>query len=490
MALSFKNFFSGSAEKIGNKIGGLLPPSYIKKAKGQISDRSTNYSKSDLSDLASTAASPKELIKTLIENSPDASLAASSLARVAITDSYTVVAYDLDGRINVPATEAATILANRLDKLRPNYSTYTPPHDFRSLSERALKQMCITGSFGSELVLGKGKIPEKISIFSTLKIKWEEKNGVQVPYIQQNGETYYLESPLIVIEDIDQDVDTPYSSSPYSASIQPILADFEFVNDLRRAFSKANLPRPTAKVLTEKIKESIPSEIAIDPDKLKAYMNNIIAEVQRVMNDLRPEDALVYFDTVEVAHLSAGNISSHNAVKEHKELLNGKVASGLQTLPAILGRGSTSTTSSTESMLYLRAVEGIQAKLNHMFSSHLTVGIRLQGHDCFVQFSYRKPDLRPSLELETFRTQKQSRIREQLSDGWISDEEASIELTGGLPSGDFKPMSGTGFYSKSAASGGNPYSNTSVDGGLSDTQTGKNQKAKDQNPSSNKTTGQ
>lgn len=490
MAIPWKQFFSGSSEKIAQTVGGILPPSFIKKAKGQISDRSTNYSTSNLSELATSAANSKELIKLLVENSPDASQAASSIARVAITDSYSVVAYNLDGTINIPATVAAATLANRLDKLRPNYTNYNIPNDFRALSERAIKQMCITGSFGSELVLGKGKIPEKINIFSTLKIKYEERNGVVVPYFQQNGQTYYLDSPLVIIEDLDQDVDTLFSSSPYSAAIQPILADFEFINDLRRAFSKANLPRPTAKILTEKIKEAIPTEIKIDPVKYKAYMDEIIESVRSTMNDLRPEDALVYHDIIEVDHLSAGNISSHNAVKEHKELLNGKVASGLQTLPSILGRGANSTTSSTEAMLYLRAAEGVQEKLNHMFSQHLTVGVRLFGHECYVEFSYADPDLRPKLELETFRTQKQSRIRELLSDGWISDEEASIMLTGGLPSGNFETMSGTKFFSGAATSAGNPYSNTSVDGGLNDTQSGKNQKAKDQKPSSNKTTGQ
>ena len=487
-----KKPLTASADKISSTTtGGILPPSFIKKSNGQISDRSTNYSLADLSTLAASAANAKDLIKVLIANSPDASLAAGSLARVAITDSYSVVAYDLDGVINPQATLIAVSLANRMDKLRPTYKSYSAPNDFRALSERAIKQLCINGSFGSELILGKGKVPERVNIFSTGKLKFEEKNGTAIPYIQQNGETYYLDSPLVVIEDLDQDVDTPYSSSPYSAAVQPILADFEFINDLRRAFSKANLPRPTAKILLEKIKDDIPQEIRVDPAKFKTYMDNILSDIRSTMNDLRPEDALVYYDIIEVNHLSAGNISSHNAVKEHKELLNGKVASGLQTLPAVLGRGTTSTTSSTESMLYLRAVEGIQEKLNHMFSSHLTVGVRLLGHDCYVEFAYEAPELRPKLESENFRAMKQSRVLEQLSLGMISDEEASIALTGGLPSGNYTILSGTMFREGTkVVSVKNPYSNTSVDGGISDTQTGKNQKADDQNASSNKTTGQ
>jgi len=141
-------------------------------------------------------------------------------------------------------------------------------------------------------------------------------------------------------------------------------------------------------------------------------------------------------------------------------------------------------------MAYLRAVEGEQEKLNHMYSALLTVGVRILGHDVFVKFVYADPELRPKSELSAFRATKQSMILEQLSLGFISDEEASIAITGSLPSGDFTTLSGTRFRDNSAVESSNPYSNTSVTGeGVTDTQTGKNNKAKDQKPSSNKTTG-
>ena len=208
------------------------------------------------------------------------------------------------------------------------------------------------------------------------------------------------------------------------------------------------------------------------------------------MNQLNPEDALVNFDSVKIQHLSAGNISSHEAAKEQREMINARVSSGTRTLPSILGRGASSTAASTESMLYLRHVEGIQEKLNAAFSTHLTTGTRLLGHDVFVKFTYADPELRPKSELINFKTSKQSIILEQLSLGMISDEEASIALTGSLPSGDYKPLSGTGFRSNTSVTPAeNPYSNTSVDGGITDTKSGKDQKADNNQSSSNKTSG-
>jgi len=483
----FSNLFSG----VKAKAGALLPPSFIKKTAGTISNPAINRTNDDLTTLRN-AGDQKSVIRALSQNSPDMSMAVSTKARFAITDTYTVIAYSLDGRIDVPATITANTVAARLDRLRPDFKSYHTPNDFRSLSERKLKQLQLYGSFGAELVLGKGGVPSHISVFSTRLLKYEQKGDRAVPYIEQNAVKYYLDSPLVTIQDLDQDVETPYSESPLMSATQPIIADFEFVNDLRRAFSKANLPRPTAQILTEKFMESLPPDVRHDKAKLNEAMGEAINAIKQELNGLNPEDCLVYFDLISVEHLSAGNISSHSAVKEHKELLNGKVSAGLHTLPSILGRGENSTAASTEAMAYLRAVEGEQEKLNASFSYLLTMATRLMGHDVYVDFVYADPELRPKSELAAFKSMKQSLTLELLSFGFISDEEASITMTGSLPSGNFEPLSGTRFRDNTPAeTEDNAYSNTSVTGeGINDTKSGKDQKAGNQKPSSNRSTGQ
>lgn len=476
-------------DKVSTKAGGLVPSPYIKKTNGPISNTATNYTNTDLTTLRSTGSTQKDVIKALAQNSPDASFAVYSKNRFAITDSYTVIAYTIEGTIDVNATIAAQALVNRLDNLRPSYDKFHKQTDFRSNSERALCQLQYYGSFGGELVLDTGNIPSRIEIFSTKNLKYEELNGRSIPYIEQNSVKYYLDSPLACIIDIDQDVETPYSMSTLQAATQPLIADQEFFNDLRRAFNKAQLPRPTVKILVDKFMESLPPDVRFDPKKLQAAQEEFVNLTSEKLNGLNPEDCLVYFDNMIVEHLTAGNNSSAQSVAEQKDIINAKVSSGLHTLPAILGRGDSSTSASTEAMAYLRSVEGEQEKLNTLYSSLLTTGIRLLGHDAFVKFTYADPELRPKSELESFRTMRQARVMEQLSYGFISDEEASIMLTGSLPSGNFEKLSGTRFYSNTTDIA-NPYSNTSVSGeGVNDTQSGKNNKAKNQTVSSNKTTG-
>lgn len=473
------------------KSGGIVNQTFLKRSSNAstISDATVQRGNVDLTTLR-TYATDKETIKHYIDYSPDLSLAASSLARFAITDSYRIIAYSLNGKIDTAATESAIALTNRLDNLRPSYQIYNMPSDFRSCSESMIKGLCIAGSFGTEMVLGKDGLPEHLSVFSTRELKYEERNGKIYPYLVINGTNVYLESPLIDIQVLDLNTESPYTFSPFTAALQPVIADLEFANDLRKAFRKANIPRVTAEIIMEKWLDGLPAEVKFDPVKLKAAADEIIFSIQGELNQLNPEDAIVNFDSVKVSHLSAGNVSSHEAAKEQRAMINARVSSGTRTLPSILGRGESSTSASTESMLYLRHVEGIQEKLNTAYSNHLTTGVRLLGHDAFVKFTYASPNLRPAQELESFNALKQSRILELLSLGMMSDEEACILLTGGLPSGNFKPLSGTGFRANTSIDDSeNPYSNTSVGGGISDTQSGKDQKADNQQAKSNGTTG-
>lgn len=96
-------------------------------------------------------------------------------------------------------------------------------------------------------------------------------------------------------------------------------------------------------------------------------------------------------------------------------------------------------------------------------SRAFTLGVRLLGYDVYVQFEFEPIDLRPSTELEAFRAQKQSRILDLLSLGLVSDEEASIDLTGRLPPKGYENKSGTMFRSGAgtAPQEGNPNSTTS-----------------------------
>ena len=56
----------------------------------------------------------------------------------------------------------------------------------------------------------------------------------------------------------------------------------------------------------------------------------------------------------------------------------------------------------------------------------LTISVRLFGMDVVVEFTYADIDLRPEADLAAFRQTQQMMTLEQLSYGFITDEEAAL----------------------------------------------------------------
>jgi len=466
------SIFSDLLPKKKPKAKGLFLPAFLRKAAtgAQITDERKNIANDDFTQVR-YGASSEEILREFAEKSPDVSHATETIMRFIITDSFTLIAKDLEtDTIDPDATANVQMFASRINKLPITFDGFSPQTTINSISESLVKQLLTNGCCMSELVLDKALLPSYIQTISTNSLKYESKGDRYIPYIKDIGDAIYLDSPAVCIISLSQDPETPYSKSWYRAAIQSIISNQEFTDDLRKSFRKASLPRVTAQIDTEKFKESLPPDVLFDQEKMKAVMNATTADIQSTLNDLNPEDALVNFDIVDVKHLSAGNNSDHENVAVHAKLVNGQLSAGLHVLPSLLGRGESQTTASTEAVLFLKIVESLQDRLNEIYSYLFTLAARLQGHDVTVTFKYKKPSLRPEVEEETFLSVRQSRILEQLSLGLISDEEASIALTGDLPSGDFTPLSGTMFHQKKEEPE-NPYSNTSVSGeGVNNTQ--------------------
>jgi len=90
-------------------------------------------------------------------------------------------------------------------------------------------------------------------------------------------------------------------------------------------------------------------------------------------------------------------------------------------------------------------------------SRALTLSLRLLGFEGYVEFKFNAIDMRPAHELEAFFTMKQNRIMQQLSMGYVTDDEASWML-GSFPRAEGAPdLSGTLFMQQNQV--GNPTPN-------------------------------
>lgn len=296
---------------------------------------------------------------------------------------------------------------------------------------------------------------------TTLKF-YEEDNGMR-PVQVIGGEETNLDIPTFIYVAVDQDQLSAYSNSYFEAAIQPVLADADFTNDLRRVLKRAVHPRVVAQILEEKARRYLPPDVVNDPKKYGDALNAIIAQVETTINGLQPEDALVGFDSIEYEYMQGQSQDLSKLLEAVQNLLNAKMATGSKTMPAVLGHSNSSNSASAETMLYLKHADMIRRKLNEYWSRAMTVSVRLMGQDVYVEFIYDQLDLRPDSELEAYKQMEQSRILMLLSIGMMPDDEACVRLTGQLPPQGYTPLAGTMFMAgASAAPVENPNSQTST----------------------------
>jgi len=410
----------------------------------------------------------RTVIRDFAAASPDISAAINAALRTAITDSFTAVAYNLDGTVNADGTALVQQIAASFNFLSNYQLGYADRNSFQTNSESLGRELMVYGSCALELVLDKTRLPERIQPLSTTSIKFYPTDGGDrlKPKQEIGSSKIDLDIPTFFYASVDQDLLEPYSQSPLESALQAVLFSTEFMNDLRRVVKRAIHPRVTVTINEEKFRKGIPLEFQNDQDAIATYMAEVVSGIETKVNSLKPEDALILFDTIGVEVVDHGNTNLSNEWDTLQGIANSKLATGTKAMPTILGHGSASANiASAEAMLYMKTADGlVRKKLNELYSRVLTLAVRLYGVDCYVEFAYEDIDLRPKSELEAFKAMKQSRVLELLSLGMISDEEASITLTGKLPAAGAPRLSGTMFKSGTTQPAGTGYNGATNSG--------------------------
>lgn len=397
----------------------------------------------------------REVIRKFVAASPELSAAVWAYVRLGIPQRYTAVAMNPDNTFNRDATQLVQQLITRFDLL-PDYKTdgFTGPQSMRSVSESLARELMMLGSASGEVVLGKDRLPKRIQPISTSQIKFvAAPDKTLQPWQYIGSEKILLDQPTFIYVSLDQSLLSPYSDSPLETSVKPVINAEQFSNDISRIVGKVIHPRQKVKIDEERVRKFLSPEAQMDSDKATEELNAIVASVENKINSLRPEDALVYLDSLgfEVENPSNAGLSSEYTVLGG--MMNARLSSGSKTNGTVLGfAAGSSNIASSEIMLFMRSASGaIKAPLEEFWSRALTVSVRLFGHDVVVRFEYAPIDLRPDAELASFRQTEQMMTLELLSLGMLSDDEACLKLTGRLAPPGMAPLSGTRFRDKTAS---------------------------------------
>lgn len=460
MFSSLKSWFGGSKVEAASQLPVVAPPkvrpgvssfpSFLKTTKpsdAYVSKPERNLASKDVTTLRQSGKT-KTIIRDFAMASPDLSAALWSYLRVGIPDSYTAVAKNLDGTFNREATLLVQQILTRFDLL-PDYSEgFSGPQSLRSTAESLAKELVLEGACSAELVLGKDRLPRRIQPVAVSTLEFVANADKTITPWQLIGDAEInLDSPTFVYVALDQDLLQAHASSFMESAIKPVLFAEDFAQDIHKIIKRVIHPRQKVRINEEMVRKFLSVEAQNDPEKAVEELNGIVTSIENKINGLKPEEALVYLDSLgfEVENPSNAGLSAEYQVLQN--IGNARLATGSKVMGTVLGHASSSSNiASTESMLFMKSATGaIKLKLDEVFSRLLTVAVRLFGMDVTVKFEFADIDLRPAAELEAFRQTRQTRILEQLSLGMISDEEACLLLTGNLPPAGAPVLSGTMF---------------------------------------------
>lgn len=351
-----------------------------------------------------------------------------------------------------------TLLAHQLKARFDTTYDYTEGFSDRMSVERVvtslLRETALTSAACLELVLDKGRFPSKLSVVAFDSLYWKSSGeGGRFPTqrgtVRQDGQDKDLDIANFWISELERDANSAYPNRMFDAALDSLTHYQEFIEDMRRSVRRSGHNRLTVLLDSEKVANSAPENVRDDSDALESYMEITRSGVETLLSDLNPEDALVTYDwaTFNAVEMDGTKTDYTQLLQE----LSGITATSMRSHPSILGMriAGSQSLSNTESLVFVRNAQALHRPVNEVMSRAFTLACRLYGSDVYVEFKLNPINLRPEEELEAFKSMRQDNILEQLSLGFISDEEASLLLgTGFRPAGAPK-LSGTMFHEKS-----------------------------------------
>lgn len=394
------------------------------------------------------ASDSRTLMKALFRQDPDVSSTVNGYLTLADTE-IVMWAEDAEGAIDPVASLELQAILKRLTRqvdytlgFQLKQSIYQTCADMRYM-------LLLRGGVGLELIFDKTQNPDSIRQIDLASIVWFEKNaGEYKPgqTVAGKSDPQMLDTPAFFVSFYRRDPTVIYADSPFVSAINTIAARQQVINDLYRIMQQTGFPRMDIKILEEVVLNNAPVNVRQDADKLKTYVADSIAALAGQFANLRSDQSIVHTDAVEFSILNDKNPGVGIDVTNVIETLNAQNQAALKTMATILGRGSAGVnTGSVEARLAAMFADELNEPLAEILEKMLSFCLHQRGYQGFANVKFRPAELRPDTELEPQRVMKANRLRQDLSDGIITDEEYTLEMYGRLPSPGATPLSGTGF---------------------------------------------
>jgi len=263
----------------------------------------------------------------------------------------------------------------------------------------------------------------------TYQYQLKPKEGATVidnNYVELNTDRFWY-IPL------DPAIGDPYGRGPATAAIADVFFNLKVMFDLRKVIHSQGWPRLDVTVMSDTLRANAPESIKMDEDKLNEFINKQLKEIEATYNSVKPDDTYIHLDAIQVG--SANPASQGGRLFDPTALLRcieRRVIRALKQLPIFMGsnEGTTETHGTVQFEIYAEGINSIQQMSENLMERFLEFYLRMEGVQARVEFEFVKvqtTDKKAEADAEAIEIQNAITKRDE---GWISQDEASIEITG------------------------------------------------------------
>ncbi len=230
---------------------------------------------------------------------------------------------------------------------------------------------------------------------------------------------------------MDPFIDDPYGRLPFASVVQQMAFLAQLYKDLRQWSHTHAWGRLDVSVLAERVEAAIPPRIKMNPAERLQFRQQYIDAIKTAYQALNPDDTFVHYDDVTVSGVAEQQGQTFQ-IDSLMRVVERAYFRALRQLPILMGsnEGTTETWGTLQMEVYALGIASIQEVVAGLVTKLLTAALRLYGSTSIVEFSFAKMRSTDRIKDETARKisiQNESAIRDE---GWQTQDEASINITG------------------------------------------------------------
>jgi hypothetical protein len=369
-----------------------------------------------------------ELIDCIGNVSPEIDNALWNWLRL-LNPGWKIEATDLNGEKSEAGQAVIDTFLKRLARQHGSFDVLINKANMGALTRGAYFMELVIGSDGRTAV--DLALPDPITA-RFIKDNDEERGEVwQLAQWQTNKCADLSEAETVRYYALDPSPGNPYGRIVISSSIFLGWFLLSMLKDLRRVIGNQGWPRVDIAISLEAIKNAMPREIKGDEEKFRLWVNETIKEIDETYRQLRPSDAYIHSDTITVNSPVGTMDSSISAIDDVFHILERMIVRGLKQMPIIQGitEGTTESNARYQWAFTQIALQALQKSFTSTINPLLDLVLQAEGIQGQARIEFE------AVTIERLRTAQAEQIEianeaAKYDRGWISQEEASYNVTG------------------------------------------------------------